>query len=203
MDPGVSAPELEAVRFGTAKVGLLVADVPLELGESMFTSLSWLRPADDPRGKPKSGGGGVMREGLEPRRPLPEVSEKVSQKSLPLEFRRTCCLKLLDSPSPAAESSIIASSGMSSRLSRLGLERAVVPAESRRWVRGSMSMSDSRTCRTTSASRATSASTGADSSAKAARMRAKPFVFGCRHVSGGGHACRVCLVHVGEDGDSE
>lgn len=38
--------------------------------------------------------------------------------------------------------------------------------------------SDSRTARTTSASRRTSVSTGADSSARAARIRAKPFVLG-------------------------
>lgn len=72
-------------------------------GESIFTSS--LIPDDEPLGM-RDEGGGVTRV---PATLL--VSEKVSQKFLPFEFFKACCLKLLDKP----ESVIISSSGMSSR----------------------------------------------------------------------------------------
>lgn len=139
-------------------------------GESMLISLI---PEDEPRGS-MAGGGGVTR--------LPAtllVSEKSSQNFFPMEFLRACCLKLLDSP----ESPIMSSSSMSSMFSslRLGddLADAISSGGGPDCTRGSRSMSLSRTCRITSASLRNSESTGAPSSASAARMRAKPFVFGC------------------------
>lgn len=74
-------------------------------GESMVSSS--LMPEDEPRGSMGVGGGGV--------RPLSSV--KVSQKSFPLEFFITCCLKLLESPE---EMSMISSSGMPSNDSCVG-----------------------------------------------------------------------------------
>lgn len=130
---------------------------------------SSLIPEDEPRGK--NCGGGV----------LPVSSEKVSQKSLPFEFRIACCLKLLERPPDI--SSIISSSGMPPKAScvvgpRLGDECVVVVADKEGYFVGSRSMSLSRVCRTTSASLRTSVSTGVLSSASAARIRAKVLVLG-------------------------
>jgi len=91
-----------------------------------------------------------------------------------LEDRRLACR-----PDP-----IITFSGMSSRPSdwvaargsRLGEDAVVVVCEGARFISPSVSLS--LTCRMTSASRLTSVSTGATSSRRAARMRAKFFVFG-------------------------
>jgi hypothetical protein len=134
-------------------------------GESR--EISSLIPEDEPRGR-KGGGGGV--------RPLSSVN--VSQKSLPFEFRMACCLKLLESPDDI--SAIMSSSGMPSNEScvvgPMFGEECVVDNEACRV--GSRSMSLSRVCRTTSASCRTSVSTGVLSSARAARIRAKPFVLG-------------------------
>lgn len=102
---------------------------PLELaweGDPMLTS-SKERPDEDARAKPKEGGGGVTRW-VPP--PTLLVSEKVSQKTLPLEPFMACCLNVPVRPRALALGSIIiiTSSVMSSRLScvsRLGLERAV------------------------------------------------------------------------------
>lgn len=135
-------------------------------GESRSISMS-LMPDEEPRGK--NGGGGV--------RLLSSLND--SQNSLPLEFRMACCLKLLDRPDPTSD--IISSSGMPSNEScvgpRLGDECWVVLVDIG-ICRGSMSMSASRVWRTTSASRRTSVSTGALSSARAARIRANPLVLG-------------------------
>jgi hypothetical protein len=111
------------------------------------------------------------------------VSEKVSQKTLPLEFFRACCLKFPAKPRALVVGSIIMMSSLiSSRLScvaRLGLDKVVDGPDCGGGCRGgSRSMSLSRTWRTTSASRRNSDSTGALSSARAARMRANPFVLG-------------------------
>jgi hypothetical protein len=128
---------------------------------------SSLIPDEEPRGR--NIGGGVRFFS----------SVKVSQNSLPLELRMACCLKLLERPE--ATSTIMSSSGMPSSEScvtgpKLGEECAVVDSEGCRV--GSRSISLSRVRRTTSASRRTSVSMGVLSSARAARMRAKPFVFG-------------------------
>lgn len=135
-------------------------------GESRFRSIS-LMPDEEPRGK--NGGGGVRLFS----------SLNVSQNSLPLEFRMACCLKELDRPDPTSD--IISSSGIPSNEScvgpRLGDECWVVLVDMG-MCRGSMSMSASRVWRTTSASRRTSVSTGALSSASAARIRANPLVLG-------------------------
>lgn len=108
-------------------------------------------------------------------------SLKVSQNSFPLEWRIACCLKLLERPED--RSTMASSSGMPPSEScaigpRLGEDCVVVVADTEGYLVGSSSMSLSRARRTTSASRRDSVSTGASSSAKAARMRAKPFVFG-------------------------
>jgi hypothetical protein len=136
-------------------------------GESK--DISSLIPDDEPRGR--KGGGGV--------RLLSSV--KVSQNSLPFEFRMACCLKLLESP--ALASSIISSSNMPPSEScvtgpKLGDEWVVVVVDMEGRRVGSSSISLSRVRRTTSASRRTSVSTGVLSSARAARIRAKPFVLG-------------------------
>ncbi len=107
-------------------------------------------------------------------------SLKVSQKSLPLELRMACVLKLLDSPCDISD--IISSSGIPSKEScavgpKVGEECAVALVDIEACL-GSGSMSLSLVSRTTSASRRTSVSTGALSSARAARIRAKPLVFG-------------------------
>lgn len=121
------------------------------------------------------GGGGVLL-----------IPSKVSQNSFPLELRIACCLKLLESLSPCGVSPTInISSGISSRDScafdtlgmRLG-EECVAFVDERILREGWRSESDSRTCRTTSASRRNSVSIGAPSSRSAARTRANPFVFG-------------------------
>jgi hypothetical protein len=143
-------------------------------GEPIATSS--LIPEDDARGR-NVGGGGVRCWS----------SGKVSQKSFPLELRIACCLKLLDSPLSVdgvdEESAIKSSSGMSSRGSAragsmLGEDCAVDEIGAEACLVGSRSISLSRTCLTTAASRRTSVSIGALSSASAARMRAKPFVLG-------------------------
>jgi len=112
-------------------------------------------------------------------------SLKLSQNSLPLECRMACCLKLLESP--VDRSAIISSSGMPSRESCVGPifgDECVVPVVDIEWCRGSRSISLSRVRRTTSASRRTSVSIGALSSARAARIRANVFVLGCYNISG-------------------
>jgi hypothetical protein len=111
----------------------------------------------------------------------PLSSLKVSQNSLPLELRMACCLKLLERLDDT--SAIISSSGMPPRESwvigpRLGEDCVVVVADNEGCRVGSRSISLARVRRTTSASRRNSVSTGASSSARAARIRAKPFVFG-------------------------
>lgn len=136
-------------------------------GESKH--ISSLIPEEDPRGR-KDGGGVRLLS-----------SVKVSQNSFPLELRMACCLKLLESPEVA--SAIISSSGMPSKEScvvgpRLGEECVVFVVDTDGCRVGSKSMSLSRVCRTTSASRRTSVSTGALSSASANRIRANPFVLG-------------------------
>jgi hypothetical protein len=138
-------------------------------GESK--SISSLIPDDDPRGR--NAGGGV--------RLLSSVN--VSQNSLPFELRMACCLKLLERPEVA--SAIISSSAIPSNDScvvgpRLGEEWAVVVVDMEGRRVDSRSISLSRVRRTTSASRRTSVSTGVLSSARAARIRAKPFVLGYR-----------------------
>jgi hypothetical protein len=100
---------------------------------------------------------------------------------LPFEFRIACCLKLLERPE--ATSSIISSSNMPPKEScvtgpRFGEEWVVVVVDMEGRRVGSRSISLSRVRRTTSASRRTSVSIGVLSSASAARIRAKPFVFG-------------------------
>lgn len=136
-------------------------------GVKSSKDISSLIPDDDPRGK-KLGGGGV-RLGS---------SVNVSQNSLPFEFRIACCWKLFEG---TFVSSIIASSGIPSKDSD-----ATGPRFGDEWVvdiegcRGSRSKSLSLVCLTTSASRRTSVSTGALSSANAARIRANPFVLGCQ-----------------------
>lgn len=70
--------------------------------------ISSVFPEEDPRWMKDGGGGGVRRLS----------SLKVSQNSLPLEFRIACCLKLLDM---LAETSImLSSSGMPSKESCVG-----------------------------------------------------------------------------------
>ena len=159
-------------------------------GESML--ISSLIPDEEPLGR-KAGGGGVTLVPL-----MLLVSEKVSQKFFPLEFMKACFLKLLDKP----VSIIISSSAMSSSpsravfkvgevgvavgapgISRGGADPTVAPAPAvavalAGVMRGDRSMSLSRTWRITSASRCTSASMGVLSSARAARIRAKPLVLG-------------------------
>jgi hypothetical protein len=97
-------------------------------GESMLMS-SRLRPEDDARARPNEGGGGETRVAA----PELLLSEKVSQKPLPLEFLSACCLKVPVRPRALPLGSIIImSSDISSRLScvaRLGLDSAVVGAE--------------------------------------------------------------------------
>ena len=136
-------------------------------GESR--DISSLIPDDEPRGR-KAGGGVRLLS-----------SVKFSQNSLPLELRMACCLKLLESV--AVASSIISSSSMPPNAScvtgpKLGEEWVVfvVDIEGRRL--GWRSISLSRVRRTTSASRRNSVSTGALSSARAARIRVNPFVLG-------------------------
>lgn len=136
-------------------------------GESR--DMSSLMPQDDPRGR-KAGGGVRLLS-----------SVKVSQNSLPFEFRIACCLKLLERPE--ATSSIISSSNMPPKEScvtgpRFGEEWVVVVVDMEGRRVGSRSISLSRVRRTTSASRRTSVSIGVLSSASAARMRAKPLVLG-------------------------
>lgn len=131
--------------------------------------MSSLTPDEDPVGR-KAGGGVLLSTSL-----------KVSQNSLPLEFFMACCLKLLESPD--ATSDIISSSGMPSREScvtgpRLGEEWEVFVVDTEACRIGSMSISLSRVCRTTSASRRTSVSMGALSSASANLIRVKPLVLG-------------------------
>jgi len=135
-------------------------------GESR--DISSLMPEDDPRGR-KAGGGVRLLS-----------SVKVSQNSLPFEFRIACCLKLLERP---VISSIISSSNISPKEScvtgpRFGEEWVVVVVDMEGRRVGSRSISLSRVRRTTSASRRTSVSIGVLSSASAARIRAKPFVLG-------------------------
>ena len=108
-------------------------------------------------------------------------SVKVSQNSLPFELRMACCLKLFDITEPT--SIIKSSSGTPSSEScvlgpRFGEELDVVVIDKEACRVCSRSISLSRVRRTTSASRRTSVSTGALSSARAARILAKPFVFG-------------------------
>jgi len=133
------------------------------VGES--SGISSLIPEEEPRGR--NCGGGVRFFS----------SVKFSQKSLPFELRIACCLKLLERPDEI--SVIISSSGIPSKEScvgpRLGDECVVVTEGFRV---SSRSTSLSRVWRTTSASRRTSVSTGALSSARAARIRAKPLVLG-------------------------
>jgi hypothetical protein len=62
---------------------------------------------------------------------------------------------------------------------RLGEECVVLVVDTEGWRVGSRSRSLSRVCRTTSASRRNSVSTGAFSSASANRTLAKPLVLGC------------------------
>jgi hypothetical protein len=135
-------------------------------GESR--DMSSLIPDDEPCGR--NGGGGVRLFS----------SVKFSQNSLPFEFRIACCLKLLERLAPA--SAMISSSAMPSNDScvgpRLGEECVVVVVDIDGRRVGSRSMSLSRVRRTTSASRRTSVSIGALSSARAARIRAKPLVLG-------------------------
>jgi hypothetical protein len=136
-------------------------------GESRDTSS--LIPDDDPRGRNAGGGVRVFS------------SVKVSQNSLPFEFRIACCLKLLERPVVASD--IISSSAMPSNEScvigpRLGEECVVVVVDMEGRRVGSSSISLSRVRRITSASRRTSVSIGALSSARAARIRAKPLVLG-------------------------
>lgn len=93
-----------------------------------------------------------------------------------------CCLKLPERP--ITTSPMMSSSGTSLRPSccvRPGDEGAVVvcvDSASGGGILGSRSMSLSRTCLTTSASRRNSASAGVLSSMRAARIRANPFVLG-------------------------
>jgi hypothetical protein len=135
------------------------------VGES--NSKSSLIPEEEPRGR--NCGGGVRFFS----------SVKFSQNSLPFELRIACCLKLLERPDEI--SVIISSSGIPSKEScvgpRLG-DECVVVKEGFRVSSRSTSTSLSRVWRTTSASRRTSVSTGALSSASAARIRAKPLVLG-------------------------
>lgn len=148
---------------------------PASDGESMPASS--LTPDEEPRGKNTEGGGVVLAP------PMLLDSEKVSQKVLPFEFFIACCLKLLDRPE--ARSPIMSSSGISSaaesRFLRLGEDGVLAAAGGSGpdgGQRGSRSMSLSRTCLTTSASLRVSASAGAPSSARAARIRANVFVLG-------------------------
>ncbi len=139
-----------------------------EDGES--NKRSSLMPDEEPRGR-KGGGGGVRLFS----------SVNVSQNSFPFEFRIACCLKLLDSPDDT--SAMMSSSGMPSNEScvvgpKLGDECVVVLVDNEGCRARSRSMSLSRVWRTTSASRRTSVSIGALSSARAALIRAKPFVLG-------------------------
>lgn len=104
----------------------------------------------------------------------PVSSENVSQNSLPLELRIACCWKLLDRiefMSAIISSSIADESCVFGPM--LGEDGAGIW-----WWRGSRSVSLSRVCLTTSASRRNSVSIGALSSARAARILAKPLVLG-------------------------
>jgi hypothetical protein len=142
-------------------------------GESIGKSS--LIPEDDPLGKRPCGGGVLWRS-----------SANVSQNFLPLELRMACCLKLLEMPRSVdgvdEESAMISSSWMSPSDSCvgtiLGEEGPAAGAGGVLCLVGSISISLSRTCRTTSASRRTSVSIGALSSASAARILAKPLVLG-------------------------
>jgi len=136
-------------------------------GESK--DISSLMPEEEPRAW-KFGGGVRLLSSL-----------NVSQNSFPLELRSACCLKLPESS--ADVSAIISSSGMPSNESCavapiIGDECVVVVADIEGCRAGSKSMSLSLVRRTTSASRRNSVSIGALSSASAARIRAKPLVFG-------------------------
>ena len=164
---GVDAREGEEKRSLAAWVeaGGMKEDGRVNIAGESKTSSS-LMPEDEPRGRVGAGGGGV--------RPLSSVN--VSQKSLPLEFFIACCLKLLERP---WEISIMSSSGMPSNDSCVGPKLGEEWEVEMEWCRGSRSMSLSRVWRTTSASRRTSVSTGVLSSARAARIRANPFVLGC------------------------
>lgn len=172
--PSLPAPIMASAGPGPNTL-LLVGPDPVDIeGESIFTSS--LMPDDEPRGR-KLGGGGVTR--------LPAtllVSEKASQKPLPLEFFSACCLKLSERPgspsmSSSSTSSMLSPGRFGDSRGALAMSRGAGGAEG---TRGSRSVSLSRTCRMTSASRRVSQSTGAPSSARAARIRAKPFVLGCR-----------------------
>lgn len=111
-------------------------------------------------------------------------SSKLFQNVGPPEFLMAWCENALEERRLEWSSMFIAgSSEMFSRLSngptvavRFGEDVAVVGCEWQRFI--SLSASLSRTCRITSASRRTSLSIGAPSSRRAARMRAKPLVFG-------------------------
>ena len=136
-------------------------------GES--SDISSLIPDEDPRGR-KTGGGVRLFS-----------SVNVSQNSLPFELRIACCLKLLESPEEI--SAMMSSSGIPSNEScvvgpRLGEECVVVVVDNDGFRRDSRSISLSRVWRTTSASRRTSVSIGVFSSARAALIRANPFVLG-------------------------
>lgn len=160
-----------ADRDGEDMRGSEVLRVPGMGGVGESRDISSLIPDDEARGR--NGGGGVRFFS----------SVNVSQNSFPLEFLIACCLKLLERPDEI--SVIISSSGIPSKEScvgpRLGDECVVVKEGFRV---NSRSTSLSRVWRTTSASRRTSVSTGALSSARAARMRAKPLVLGyCISVS--------------------
>jgi len=122
-------------------------------GESK--DISSLIPDDEPRGR--NGGGGV--------RLLSSV--KVSQNSLPFELASSI---ISSSNMPPSESCVTGP--------KLGDEWVVVVVDMEGRRVGSSSISLSRVRRTTSASRRTSVSTGVLSSARAARIRAKPFVLG-------------------------
>lgn len=169
----LSLPVPIIARAGPGPNKLAAADPADREGESIL--ISSLMPDDEPRGRNAGGGGVTLLPATLP------VSENVSQKTLPLEFFKACCLKLLDSPDSPI---IISSSGTSSRFSPCRLGDICAAAISSggggpEGIRGSRSISLSRTWRITSASRRVSQSTGWFSSARAARMRAKPFVFGC------------------------
>lgn len=148
------------------------------MGDSI--ALSSLMPDDDPRGM-NGGGGGEAR----PPPPVLLHSEYVSQKDLDLFFS-ICCLKLLDKP--VDKSLIKSSSGSSivSWLAMLGDDSALTACDRSNVLdggRASWSTSLSRTCLTTSASRRNSASAGAPSSSRAARILANVLVFGYTRVS--------------------
>ncbi len=156
--------DLEGDEFGIVGVD----------SEELSNDISSLIPDEEPRGKNAGGGGGVCTLSL---------SLKPSQNSFPFELRIACALKLLERVVDI--SVIISSSGIPSNESwvigpMLGDECVVVVVD--RDTEGcrnvSKSISLSRVSRTTSASRRTSVSIGVLSSARAALIRANPFVLG-------------------------